>query len=187
MLAWPSRSLTHLRMDAGGQRQGGMGVAEVVEPDAGKAGAGDVGLEHGREPVRVDGRMQHHEATRAYVARRTAEGRTKAEIIRCLKRFVAREIWALMRPLCVGRCGSVAIPSGIGWRVCSHPLPTSGATCSSSLGSLKKPPRPPAPEHSPFGPLTGQPSPRRQGAFLSSAIHVKLGQAVRDWEPSPAG
>jgi len=44
-------------------------------------------------------RMQHHEATRAYVARRTAEGRTKAEIIRCLKRFLAREIWALMRPL----------------------------------------------------------------------------------------
>jgi hypothetical protein len=28
-----------------------------------------------------------------------AEGRTKAEIIRCLKRFLAREIWALMRPL----------------------------------------------------------------------------------------
>lgn len=44
-------------------------------------------------------RMQHHEATKAYVARRTAEGRTKAEIIRCLKRFLAREIWALMRPL----------------------------------------------------------------------------------------
>jgi transposase len=44
-------------------------------------------------------RMQHHEATKAYVARRTAEGKTKAEIIRCLKRFLAREIWALMRPL----------------------------------------------------------------------------------------
>lgn len=44
-------------------------------------------------------RMQHHEPTKAYVARRTAEGKTKAEIIRCLKRFLAREIWALMRPL----------------------------------------------------------------------------------------
>lgn len=44
-------------------------------------------------------RMQHHEPTKAYVARRTAEGRTKTEIIRCLKRFVAREVWALMRPL----------------------------------------------------------------------------------------
>lgn len=44
-------------------------------------------------------RMQHHEPTKAYVARRTAEGKSKAEIIRCLKRFLAREIWALMRPL----------------------------------------------------------------------------------------
>jgi transposase len=44
-------------------------------------------------------RMQHHEPTRSYVARRTAEGKTKAEIIRCLKRLLAREIWSLMRPL----------------------------------------------------------------------------------------
>ena len=44
-------------------------------------------------------RMQHHAPTKAYVARRTAEGKTKAEIIRCLKRLLARELWALMRPL----------------------------------------------------------------------------------------
>lgn len=44
-------------------------------------------------------RMQHHEPTKSYVARRTAEGKTKAEIIRCLKRLLAREIWSLMRPL----------------------------------------------------------------------------------------
>lgn len=43
--------------------------------------------------------MRFHEPTIAYVERRTAEGRTKTEIIRCLKRFLAREIWALMRPL----------------------------------------------------------------------------------------
>ncbi len=44
-------------------------------------------------------RMQHHEPTKAYVARRTAEGKTKSEIIRCLKRLLARELWAAMRPL----------------------------------------------------------------------------------------
>ncbi|MCU1612688.1 MAG: mobile element protein [Frankiales bacterium] len=44
-------------------------------------------------------RMQHHEPTRAYVARRTLQGKTKAEIIRCLKRLLARETWALLRPL----------------------------------------------------------------------------------------
>ncbi len=38
-------------------------------------------------------RMRHHAPTRAYVARRTAEGKTRLEIIRCLKRFVAREIY----------------------------------------------------------------------------------------------
>ena len=35
----------------------------------------------------------------AYLARRTAEGKTKAEIIRCLKRLLAREVWAHLRPL----------------------------------------------------------------------------------------
>jgi transposase len=39
-------------------------------------------------------RMRHHEATRAYVERRTAEGLSKREIIRCLKRYLAREIYA---------------------------------------------------------------------------------------------
>ena len=36
-------------------------------------------------------------ATRAYVERRTAEGKSKAEIIRCLKRYVAREVYPHLR------------------------------------------------------------------------------------------
>ena len=44
-------------------------------------------------------RMRHDPATRAYVARRTAEGKTPKEIMRCLKRFVAREVFqALTKP-----------------------------------------------------------------------------------------
>ena len=39
-------------------------------------------------------RLRHHEPTRAYVERRTNEGLTKREIIRCLKRYIAREIYA---------------------------------------------------------------------------------------------
>ena len=31
--------------------------------------------------------------TRAYVARRTAEGKTMREIRRCLKRYIARELY----------------------------------------------------------------------------------------------
>lgn len=38
-------------------------------------------------------RMRHHEPTRAYFARRTAEGLTKREIIRCVKRYIAREVF----------------------------------------------------------------------------------------------
>jgi transposase len=42
-------------------------------------------------------RMRWHQPTIDYVARRTAEGKTKAEIIRCLKRYVAREIFGYLR------------------------------------------------------------------------------------------
>lgn len=38
-------------------------------------------------------RMRHHAPTRAYVERRTAEGLSKREIIRCLKRYIAREVF----------------------------------------------------------------------------------------------
>jgi DNA-binding XRE family transcriptional regulator len=43
--------------------------------------------------------MRHDPATRAYVQRRTAQGKTRKEIIRCLKRFVAREVYtAIIKP-----------------------------------------------------------------------------------------
>lgn len=51
-------------------------------------------------------RMAHDERTRAYVQRRTEEGRTKREIIRCLKRYVAREVYqAIRRPACEAPTG----------------------------------------------------------------------------------
>ncbi|HEY2576696.1 MAG TPA: transposase [Streptosporangiaceae bacterium] len=43
-------------------------------------------------------RMSAHPETRAYVQRRTAEGLPKKEIIRCLKRYVAREVYPCLRP-----------------------------------------------------------------------------------------
>lgn len=42
-------------------------------------------------------RMRHHEPTKAYVARRTAEGKSKRDIIRCLKRYVIREVYHLIK------------------------------------------------------------------------------------------
>jgi transposase len=41
-------------------------------------------------------RMAWDPRTRAYVARRTAEGKTTPEILRCLKRYLARELFPLL-------------------------------------------------------------------------------------------
>ena len=38
-------------------------------------------------------RMSSDDRTRAYVERRTAEGKSKREILRCLKRYIAREVY----------------------------------------------------------------------------------------------
>src|SRR5712691_4552255 len=43
-------------------------------------------------------RMSSHPPTRAYVERRTTEGLSKKEIIRCLKRYAAREVYPHLRP-----------------------------------------------------------------------------------------
>ena len=45
----------------------------------------------------VISRWRMDETTQAYVARRTAEGLSKLEIMRCLKRYVAREVYYLIR------------------------------------------------------------------------------------------
>jgi transposase len=43
-------------------------------------------------------RMGMDRRTREYVARRTAEGKSKREILRCLKRYVAREVYRVLVP-----------------------------------------------------------------------------------------
>jgi transposase len=42
------------------------------------------------------GRLRTDPRTQAYVARRTAEGHSKLEAIRCLKRYIAREVFSLI-------------------------------------------------------------------------------------------
>ena len=41
-------------------------------------------------------RMRIDERTRAYLARRASEGKSKREIMRCLKRYVAREVYRVL-------------------------------------------------------------------------------------------
>jgi hypothetical protein len=62
-------------------------------------------------------RMGWDPATRAYVQRRTAEGLSTPEILRCLKRYLARQLYPLLvrlpppRPATLARCGSRSEPA----------------------------------------------------------------------------
>ena len=44
-------------------------------------------------------RLSRDPRTQAYVRRRTAEGKTKPEIMRCLKRYLTREVYRLLVPM----------------------------------------------------------------------------------------
>ena len=71
-----SGKVTRYRLDRGGNRQANAALWRIVMV-----------------------RMTHHPATRAYVERRTKEGRSRLEITRVLKRYVAREVYKyLPRP-----------------------------------------------------------------------------------------
>jgi transposase len=73
-------------------------------------------------------RITHDEETRAYAARRTAEGKTRREIIRCLKRHIAREIFAhLTRPQ--------VVPVGTTLRAERNAAKISLTTASTELGT----------------------------------------------------
>src|SRR2546423_1425420 len=42
------------------------------------------------------GRLRTDPRTKAYIAKRVAEGHSKLEAIRCLKRYIAREVFSLI-------------------------------------------------------------------------------------------
>lgn len=48
-------------------------------------------------------RQAHHQPTRAYTTRRTAEGKSQREIRRCLKRVVARQLYRLLERTAAGQ------------------------------------------------------------------------------------
>ncbi len=68
-----SGQVTRYRLNRGGDRQANAALHRVVVT-----------------------RMRGHQPTLDYVQRRTREGKAKSEIIRCLKRFVAREIFGYL-------------------------------------------------------------------------------------------
>ena len=53
---------------------------------------------HAVTVIEVSRPNRHERPTRDYIARRLAEGKTKNEIMRCLKRYIAREIFHALHP-----------------------------------------------------------------------------------------
>jgi transposase len=43
-------------------------------------------------------RLRWHGPTKAYMQRRLDEGKSKPEVIRCLKRYIAREMYGVLAP-----------------------------------------------------------------------------------------
>jgi len=73
-------------------------------------------------------RMSCDPPTKAYVARRTLEGKSKKEIIRCLKRHVAREVFRLLT-------NPPAVPSGVDLRSARLDAGITLATAAEVLGT----------------------------------------------------
>ena len=71
-------------------------------------------------------RLRHDERTKAYAARRTAQGKSRREIIRCLKRYIAREIHRLLTD-------PPAVPAGAHLRQLRH---AAGATIADAAGAI---------------------------------------------------
>jgi len=74
-LSASSGKVTRYRLNPGGDRQANHALYRIVIT-----------------------RLSWHPPTRAYASRRTKEGLSKKEIIRCLKRYVAREVYPHLRP-----------------------------------------------------------------------------------------
>ncbi|MFH5231966.1 IS110 family transposase [Antrihabitans spumae] len=74
MLASSGKTKRH-RLNRGGDRQGNRALHTIVLS-----------------------RLKHDPRTKAYVERRSAENKSKKEIMRCLKRYVAREIYQVLNP-----------------------------------------------------------------------------------------
>jgi transposase len=57
-------------------------------------------------------RLRHDPETISHTNRRTLEGKSRREIIRCLKRYLARQLWRLLEhtphapppPITIGPC-----------------------------------------------------------------------------------
>ncbi|TPF88162.1 hypothetical protein BW11_07925 [Bifidobacterium sp. UTCIF-38] len=62
-------------------------------------------------------RLRYHQPTRDYVSKKTREGKSKLEIIRCLKRYIAREAYKALLAIRNGNAGQRETPRERGVRL----------------------------------------------------------------------
>ena len=74
----------------------------------------------------VISRLRIDERTQAYLARKTAEGHSKLEIIRCLKRYLAREVYYLLNPAASTSKGGGSRTGRAGPQPARNTLPQAG-------------------------------------------------------------
>jgi len=58
-------------------------------------------------------RMARDQRTREYVSRRTTEGKSKREIMRCLKRYIAREVYRVLASTAAGSAPMALSPGAV--------------------------------------------------------------------------
>jgi|BarGraNGADG00212_1021973.scaffolds.fasta_scaffold30396_1 transposase len=73
-------------------------------------------------------RLNSDPATKAYMVRRTAEGKTRREIVRCLKRYIAREMFQLLT-------NPELVPVGMKLRVTRNNAKVTLQTAATALGT----------------------------------------------------
>ncbi len=75
------RSSQQVHRSGGRRGRSGGAAALIGDPAASRATA-----------TPTDVRLSHDQRTKDYMAKRLSEGKTKKEVIRCLKRYIAREV-----------------------------------------------------------------------------------------------
>ena len=94
----PCAGEPHARFEAAGTGNGAVSHRASPRPYSGRTHrhrlnrGGDRAANNALHTIALV-RMRYDERTRAYVERRTKEGLSKKDIMRCLKRFVAREVY----------------------------------------------------------------------------------------------
>lgn len=102
----------------------------VKPPDTGSTAAGNRAANAALHRILLVRMFHRHPATIVYLARRTGEGKSKRAAMRCLKRYIAREIYQALRhpePVITGhelrqQRQALVLPLRVAAQACHRPI-----------------------------------------------------------------